>query len=253
MSDCTMARWSLISRGLIGAAAGLLLAVTAQAQTLSNGNFSTITGGAGSQITGTTAATSNAGGWYTNKVSGSGCTFIVDVTTAGSGFSGPCGAGQSLWNSANGGFGTLAASPAGGNFLASDSDYHTDTISQDLVGMVTGATYMVSFYQAGAGQYGYGTVATTDQWTVTLGGVSKQGALINVPLHTITSWTLQQLVFVATAANMTLSFLANGTPVGQPPYALLDGVTITAVPEPATGALIGAGLLGLFAARRKRG
>lgn len=50
-----------------------------------------------------------------------------------------------------------------------------------------------------------------------------------------------------------LSFLAVGTPAGVPPFSLLDGVSMVAVPEPQTWGMLGLGL-GLvgFAARRRK-
>jgi hypothetical protein len=49
-----------------------------------------------------------------------------------------------------------------------------------------------------------------------------------------------------------LTFLAVGTPGGAPPISFLDGVSLTAVPEPASWALMlaGFGLVGLAARRR---
>jgi hypothetical protein len=42
-----------------------------------------------------------------------------------------------------------------------------------------------------------------------------------------------------------LSFLANGTPQGEPPFAVLDGVSLDIVPEPSSVATMFAGVLGL--------
>jgi len=56
-----------------------------------------------------------------------------------------------------------------------------------------------------------------------------------------------------TSATEVLSFLAIGTPGGVPPFSLLDGVSITEVPEPTSLALLGAGLglVGLMTRRRR--
>jgi hypothetical protein len=59
------------------------------------------------------------------------------------------------------------------------------------------------------------------------------------------------LTFTATAASEALTFIAVGTPSGEPPFVLLDGVGFTAVPEPATFALLGIGLVGIGAVGRR--
>ncbi len=61
--------------------------------------------------------------------------------------------------------------------------------------------------------------------------------------------------FTANSPTELLSFLAVGTPAANlPPFALLDGVSLTAVPEPSTWAmmLVGFGGLGYAALRRRR-
>jgi hypothetical protein len=64
----------------------------------------------------------------------------------------------------------------------------------------------------------------------------------------------QSLTFTATGPTEVLSFFANGGPSGVPPFALLDGVSMMAVPEPSTWAmmLIGFGGLGVDAFRSRR-
>ena len=59
------------------------------------------------------------------------------------------------------------------------------------------------------------------------------------------------MTFTATGSSELLSFLSVGTPTGLPPIATLDGVSLTLVPEPAALGLLGVGLVGLVAVRRR--
>jgi hypothetical protein len=61
-------------------------------------------------------------------------------------------------------------------------------------------------------------------------------------------YTLYHFNGVSTAANMTLAFNFLD-PAG---FLYLDGVSVTAVPEPATVVMLGAGLAGLFLRRRRK-
>jgi hypothetical protein len=67
-------------------------------------------------------------------------------------------------------------------------------------------------------------------------------------------WTLETFGFTAAATSEVLSFLAVGSPANSlPPFALVDGVSLTSVPEPSTWAMMLAGFGGLgFAAFRRR-
>ncbi len=144
-----------------------------------------------------------------------------------------------------------ATSPDGGNFVAADGAYDQGLISQTMNGLTVGTEYFVNFWQAGAQQQGY-SGTTTDQFEVFFGSQSAYSDLMTNPSHGFQPWEQQSLSFTATATSEVLSFLAVGTPNGVPPFTLLDGVSVTAAPEPAYAALIGAGLLALGAVRRRR-
>jgi len=137
-------------------------------------------------------------------------------------------------------------SPDGGNYVAVDGDDRYSTpLTQMLTGLVPGTVYDISFYQAAAQQQGFNGT-TTEQWQVELGGESQYTTIMDDANHGAVGWMTQSLTYTATASSELLSFIALGTPNGEPPFVLLDGVSVTAdAPEPGTSALIGLGLLSI--------
>ena len=53
--------------------------------------------------------------------------------------------------------------------------------------------------------------------------------------HGFKGWIQQTMIFTPTAANPILSSLSTGTLSGQPPFGLLDGGSLQAVPESSSG------------------
>lgn len=200
-----------------------------------------------------------------------------------------------LWGpdsfSANG----LTNSPVGGNFLAADGSYLNRPVEQTLTGLEVGKTYALSFWWAAGQQSGLGG-STKEAWVVCIGtcayntsslieslsffeadpgntdianpqannlvynpsdtSVILKTSVVSTPEFGFTPWRNEYFTFTATSSTTTLSLLAFGTPLGQPPFALIDGLTIDSngVPEPSTWAmmLIGFGVIGGVMRTRKR-
>jgi hypothetical protein len=145
-----------------------------------------------------------------------------------------------LWGPNNGSANGLTTSPAGGNFIAADPVYETDSIRQTITGLTIGKVYLVKFYWAAAQQQAFDG-ATTEFWTVSLGSESHTTSTYSLANHAFSGWMQGAFTFTATAVGSgsgtqsgttaTLSFLAGGTPAGLPPFVLLDGVELDVVPE----------------------
>ena len=151
-------------------------------------------------------------------------------------------------------------SPNGGNFMGLDGDPAANgPLDQTIGGLTMGQTYELSFYWAG-GELSNRTGYTSIQLTGSLGGdpfatTPYLNTATGANPGSFSGWMLENFTFTANASSELLSFLAVGTPAANlPPFALLDGVSLTAVPEPSTWAmmLVGFGGLGYAAYRRRR-
>ena len=243
----------------LGAVAGPVGATYDPAhQFIVNGDFEQLTNGLGEL-----ALITNAVGW-TSHDDGEGhygYNFAMNMssaTTTGAPGESPLrlwGPGDQFYNVNNG----LSASPTGGNFIAADGDYHKGKITQDITGLIIGESYALTFSFAGAQEFQFDG-PTTEAFQFGLEGMNldQQTATLNNVNHGFTGWQTQTFNFVATQASDTLYFLAQGTPVGQPPFALLDSVSLVGAfgtpvtaPEPATWAMmmIGFGIIGLLMRR----
>jgi hypothetical protein len=219
----------------ITAVALLMAAHAARADNLVvNGGFETTTSGNG-QLGYTTVAAS----WTSTGYNFLFAPGTAD-TTGAIGVDGPL----YLWGTGNGGNDVLGVSPNGGNFIASDPVYESGPISQTITGLTAGDTYAVNFYYGGAQQSGF-TGPTTEGWDVTLGTTTQDTPILDNGSHDFTGWYPETFDYTATSTSEVLKFMAVGTPNGEPPFALLDGVSMTQVtPEPGTLPLFFTGLIG---------
>ena len=234
-------------RTLASAAALCLLATAASAANLvSNGNFDQLLVPGYSAEFGDRFPSQQVTGWATN-----GYNFVFTPGSADtSGANGEYGF-LGLWGPGDGSANGLpATSPAGGNYLAFDGAYATGPLTQTVSGLTPGQRTYVSFYWAAAQQYGY-TSSTTEQFQVSLGGDTQSTAVLDNPNHGFSGWRQQVMTFIPTSSSEVLSFLALGTPNGVPPFALLDGVSVSDSPEPAAWLLLACGLLALFGYGRR--
>ncbi len=137
-----------------------------------------------------------------------------------------------LWGANNGGINTIPATdPEGNSFLAADGAFEVSAITQTINNLTVGQAYAVQFYWAAAQQQGF-SMATTEQWKVSLGSETHSTSVFNLPAKGFSGWMAQTLDFTANSTSEALSFLAAGTPNGQPPFLLLGTVTMDTVPEP---------------------
>ena len=245
----------LFGRGIANvtlSAVGMAVLITSAqgANLVVNGNFEALKVPGVSSEFGSRYPAQQVTGW-----SNTGYSFVYTPGTADTtGARGQYGT-VSIWGPGNGSSnGFTATSPAGGNFIAADGGgAYRGALSQTISGLTPGASTSVSFLWAGAQQYGF-TGATTEQFQVSLGSSTQLTPVLSNVSHGFTGWKMASLTFKPTSASEVLSFLAIGTPGGVPPFSLLDDVSVSSTPEPATLGLMFCTLAGFgaFAYRRRK-
>ncbi|OJW05551.1 MAG: hypothetical protein BGO49_02115 [Planctomycetales bacterium 71-10] len=226
----------------------LAVGASARAELIQNGGFETTTG-VDKQIGYNTTVSdwASANGNRLNFVFGEGS---VSATGTYGDFT--------VWASTNGGaVGNTfdGVSPAGGNFIVADGDSrYSAALEQTIGGLVVGQKYDLSFWWAAGQQRGFDGATTELSWIVSFGGETHSTEQLTNPEHDFQPWRQTTLQFTATSEVQTLSFLAWGLPntgSGIPPLLFLDGVSMNAVPEPTSVALMGLGIAGLVALKRR--
>lgn len=233
----------------------------AQANMIKNGGFENLSAGsAGLQLTnGTTTARTDrviAKDWNSSNGNDGGYNFILNGSTAHK-------HGYSM--RLEGHKDDFFMSPSGGNFFASDSQYHPGVLSQLINGLTIGTNYVLTFEYALAQQYGWKGANYNNYWEVSFSEGLKDAKTaantqktdpLSIPEKGFSGWQTATMEFTATSTSEWLSFFAKGTAPGGPPFMLLDNLQLNAeVPEPASWTMLlgGLGLMGFMVHRRRNG
>jgi hypothetical protein len=244
--------------GCLAAGVLLLSSIAAHADPVNliqNGSFEQTTATTANG-TGTEISNSNLTGWNISSCL-SNCGANTNYTFT---FLAPTNIGTNgVYNANQGGtinfWSTPGASPVGGNAVTADAATEVGLLYQTVSGLKIGDTYTLSFYQASM-QATNQAQAFSAAWEVGFGDSAPQySTAMNNPGGTSTGWMQDTMTFTADAAQEALGFFALTSGGDEPPFLLLDGVSLTdttAVPEPATYGLFIVGLAGMLYARRKR-
>lgn len=138
-------------------------------------------------------------------------------------------------------------SPDGGTWVGMGADIgFVERFGQDITGLTVGQTYTVSWYAGNFGaQTGGGYLGTNAIQVLLDGGASGHGDFLALGAD----WYAQSLNFTATASSMFLAFQLE---TSEKAYLSIDGISVGAVPEPSTYALMFAGIAAIGHVVRRR-
>ncbi len=152
------------------------------------------------------------------------------------------------------------ASADGGSYLGvQDLDtflprVNVKGVTQTISGLTVGDTYSLSFWSM-SNHDGNGFL---QDWQVTFGGQSATGQQTTPNADNLTgTWVQSSMSFTASSTSQALTFLAQYLPGSVPEMLNLDGVvlkdvSVSAVPEPSSWAMLLAALGGVLAVARLR-
>lgn len=217
----------------------------ASANLVKNGDFSSTSAGNNKQVGhGTPAADETLlTDWTSYNGNNGGYNFVLDSSKATTDAS-------RIWLKSS-----FTAQTNGGNFFASDALYYPGLLSQSIGNLTVGSQYTLTFDYALGQQVGFTGANTDNYWKVVFGADSTAQSTqkLSIANGGFSGWKTATMTFTAASATQLLSFMAEGSTPGAPPFLLLDNVSmIAAVPEPATWGMLlgGMGLIGFMARRR---
>lgn len=235
-------------------------ATQAAGPAIANGSFESVPSGVTSSYGGSALTIGNASptgtgsgnsnlpywnlAWQTGQSYGWGCEVVNGNTAAG------------LSNCGYGAVNTtgILAVPNGNNYFLAESDgNYSPVLSQTITGLTAGTTYSISFWQAAIEDASVAiTSASPIDWVVSFGGATvasnttKTSQGMTFLAGGDQAWQQQTLTFTVASGvvSSVLTFMAQGGAAAGPPAALLDNITITQVPEPASVSILALGVLG---------
>jgi hypothetical protein len=232
-------------------------AVAGPQNVLTNGNFDTAPGNSAVSTQFGSAGYAAMPGWTVTNVNGSTPFDLWWVAASASTVSALTqygNSGQELVSSFPGADGTNPY------FVGLDGDSRASgTLSQTVSNLIVGDHYQLTFDWAATqmttgshNPYSIAVAFNLGTSALTSGNGVPQTSTVYEAYGQSSKWTTVTYTFTATSATEILSFLALGLPIGGPPIALLDDITLDDIPEPSSLALVGGVvLLGVMARRRR--